>query len=108
MTDERQPLSPRRKNQSMELVFDGMRFQLTVGFYPNGRIGEVWLNGLRPDSALYHITQDACVLISHLLQRFTSPHTLFDSMPRKADGSPASVIGAIIELLLSLPEVEAL
>ncbi len=108
MNDERQPLSPRRKNQSMELVFDSMRFQLTVGFYPNGRIGEVWLNGPRPDSALYHITQDACVLISHLLQRFVSPHTLFDSMPRKADGSSASVIGAIIELLMSLPEAEAL
>lgn len=108
MNDERQPLSTRRKNQSMELVFDGMRFQLTVGFYPNGRIGEVWLNGPRPDSALYHITQDACVLISHLLQRFASPHTLYDSLPRKADGASASVIGAIIELLMSLPQVEAL
>jgi hypothetical protein len=106
MTDERQPLSSRRKNQSMELVFDGIRFHLTVGFYDNGRIGEVWLNGPRPDSALYHITQDACVLISHLLQRFASPHALFDSMPRKADGAPASVIGAIIELLASLPEPE--
>lgn len=108
MTDERHPLSPRRKNQTFELVFENVRFQLTVGFYSNGRIGEVWLNGPRPDSALYHITQDACVLISHMLQRFVSPHTLFDSMPRKADGSPASVIGTIIELLMSLPEAEAL
>ena len=108
MTDERQPLSPRRKNQTFELAFEGVRFQLTVGFYPNGRIGEVWLNGPRPDSALYHITRDACVLISHLLQRFVSPHTLFDSLPRAQDGSSASVIGAIIELLMSLPEAEAL
>ena len=108
MTDERQPLSHRRKNQTIELAFEGVRFQLMVGFYPNGRIGEVWLNGPRPDSALYHITQDACVLVSHLLQRFVSPHTLYDSLPRAQDGSPASVIGAIIELLMSLPEAEAL
>ncbi len=107
MTDERQPLSSRRKNQSIELAFEGVRYQITIGFYQNGRIGEVWLNGPRPDSALYHITQDACVLISHLLQRFASPHALFDSLPRAPDGSPASVIGAIIELLMSLPEVEA-
>jgi len=108
MTDERQPLSHRRKNQTIELAFEGVRYQITIGFYANGRIGEVWLNGPRPDSALYHITQDACVLISHLLQRFTSPHTLYDSLPRKADGSSGSVIGAIIELLMSLPEAEAL
>lgn len=107
MTQEREPLPKRRKNQSIELVFDEMRFQLTLGFYANGRIGEVWLNGPRPDSALYHITQDGCVLISHLLQRFASPHALFDSIPRREDGSPASVIGAIIELLASLPEPEA-
>lgn len=107
MTDDRQPLLPRRKNQTIELVFEAVRYQLTIGFYENGRIGEVWLNGPRPDSALYHITQDACILISHLLQRFTSPHTLYDSLPRKADGAPASVIGAIIELLMSLPESEA-
>ena len=107
MTDERQPLASRRQNRSMELVFDGVRYQLTIGFYENGRIGEVWLNCPRPDSALYHITQDACVLISHLLQRYVSPHTLYDSLPRKPDGSCASIIGAIIELLLMLPEPEA-
>jgi hypothetical protein len=102
MNDERQPLPSRRQNKSIELVFDGVRYQLTVGFYENGRIGEVWLNGPRPDSALYHITQDGCVLLSHLLQRFTSPEAILDSLPRAADGQPASVLGAIVLRLIEL------
>ena len=73
MTDERLPLSSRRKNQSIELAFEGVRYQITIGFYPNGRIGEVWLNGPRPDSALYHITQDAMFpIVINLILEFAN------------------------------------
>lgn len=102
MTDERTPLPGRRQNQSVEFAFDGLRYQLTIGFYGDGRIGEVWLNGPRSDSALYHITQDGCILISHLLQRFTSPEKIAESLPRRTNGEPASILGAIIERLIEL------
>lgn len=102
MTNERTPLPGRRPNHSLEFEFEGLRYQLTVGFYENGRIGEVWLNGPRSDSALYHITQDACILISHLLQRFVSPELIEASLPRKPDGNPTSIIGAIILELIQL------
>jgi len=40
--------------------------------------------------------QDACALISALLQRFVSPLALHDMMARKSDGGPASLIGATV------------
>jgi len=102
MTEDRHHLPQRRPNHSLEFEFDGNRYQLTIGFYGDGKIGEVWLNGPRPDSALYHITQDACILLSHLLQRFVSPETIEASLPRRPDGGPASIIGAIILELIEL------
>jgi hypothetical protein len=102
MTEERHPLPQRRPNHSLEFEFESLRYQLTVGFYGDGRIGEVWLNGPRSDSALYHITQDACILISHLLQRFVSPEMIEASLPRKPDGGSASIIGAIILELIAM------
>ena len=65
MNDERQPLSPRRKNQSMELVFDGVRYQLTIGFYTNGRIGEVWLNGKKLDIPSFLVKPGMVVSITN-------------------------------------------
>lgn len=102
MTDDRRPLPSRRQHQTHEFEFEGNRFYLTVGFYGDGRIGEVWLDGPRSDSALYHIVQDGCVMISHLLQRFVSPETISASLPRKEDGGPGSVLGAIIFRLIEL------
>ncbi len=102
MTEDRHHLPQRRPNHSLEFEFEGGRYQLTIGYYGDGRIGEVWLNGPRSDSALYHITQDACILISHLLQRFVSPHAIEASLPRKPDGGPASIIGAIILEMVAL------
>ncbi len=102
MTEDRHQLPQRRPNHSLEFEFEGSRYQLTIGYYGDGRIGEVWLNGPRSDSALYHITQDACILISHLLQRFVSPHAIEASLPRKPDGGPASIIGAIILEMIAL------
>ena len=102
MNDERTPLPGRRPNQSIEFFFDDVRYQLTIGFYGDGRIGEVWLNGPRSDSALYHIVQDGCVMISHLLQRCVSPEKIAESLPRREDGGPGSVLGAIIFRLVEL------
>jgi len=102
MTEDRHHLPQRRPNHSLEFEFEGNRYQLTIGYYGDGRIGEVWLNGPRSDSSLYHITQDACILISHLLQRFVSPHAIEASLPRKPDGGPASIIGAIILEMIAL------
>jgi len=85
----------RTVSETIECQFDQMRFRLLLSYYPDGRIGEITSSGFKDGSALNEIVQDACAIISELLQRFVSPLTLAELVNKKPDGSPASIIGAI-------------
>ena len=94
MTEDALP--PRRMIETVECEFEGVRFYLTLGFYPGDRIGEVQVSGFKHGSNVDLIMEDACALISALLQRFVSPLALQDMMAKKPDGGPASLIGATV------------
>ncbi len=87
---------PRRLIETIKCEFDGTNFYLTLGFYPNDRIGEVHISGFKHGSNVNLLMEDACALISALLQRFVSPEALHELVLRNPDGSPASLIGAAI------------
>ena len=93
-------LPERRPNETIDLAFAGRRFAVTVGFYPNGRPGEVFTSGVKVGSDLDAILADACVAVSLLLQHGVEPAALARAMGRAGDGiTPASVIGALSDLL---------
>ena len=89
-------LPHRRLIETVECEFEGVRFYLTLGFYPSDRVGEVHVSGFKHGSNVDQMMEDACALISALLQRFVSPESLQEMMSRKPDGNPASLIGATI------------
>jgi len=96
-------LPHRRESETVDLTFDGHRFAVTVGFYPDGWPGEVFTAGVKVGSHLDAILADACVALSLLLQHGVAPATFAHSLGRVGDGStPASVIGALGDLLVEL------
>ncbi len=98
-------LPHRRMIETVECEFEGIRFYLTLGFHSGGRVGEVQVSGFKHGAHVDLMMEDACALISALLQRFVSPLALQDMMARKPDGGPASLIGAaIFRLAESVPE----
>ena len=101
MKHDRNRLPDRRPNETVELLFNGTPYAVTIGFYPDdGRVGEVFTHGAKVGSAMDAILDDACVLISLLLQHGVEPSALASSMGRLGDGgAPASVIGALADLL---------
>ena len=92
-------LPDRRPAETAEIVFDGQRFTVTVGFYPDGRPGEVFADGARIGSDLDALLDDACVALSLLLQHGVDPVRLAGSMGRLGDRRPASLIGAMVDRL---------
>jgi hypothetical protein len=96
MTRERLP--DRRAADSFQLEHGGQRFTVTIGFYPDGRPGEVFVHGIRTGSALDALLADACVVVSILMQHGVEPRELAASMGRLGNAEPASVIGAVIDL----------
>lgn len=93
----------RRVTQLVDCEFDGTRFILIIDRSPEGRVLEINTVGLKHGSAIQLLTADACELISALLTRFVAPESLLEWLSGKEDGSPASIIGAIV---LALCEAE--
>jgi len=96
MNDDDQSYQSRWHNDTVEFVFAGSRYQLTVGKYPDGRYGEITLTGPRSGNALSYIALDGCALVNELLQRYVSIETLTELIQRNDDGGAESIIGEII------------
>lgn len=92
-------LPDRRAAETIALEHDGARFMVTIGFYPDGRPGEVFVHGARSGSGMDALLADACVVVSCLIQHGAVPGDLAASMGRLGDAQPASIIGAVIDLV---------
>ncbi len=96
----RERLPDRRPSETFDLEFDGTRYAVTIGYFPDGRPGEVFTHGAKVGSSLDGLLDDACIVLSILLQHGVEPVQLAPSMGSLGDGrGRASVIGAIIDLL---------
>jgi len=103
MTRERLP--HRRPGETTEIEFEGTRYAITVGYYLDGRPGEVFTHGAKVGSNMDALLDDACIAVSLLLQHGVEPPRLASSMGRLGDGTkPASVIGALADLLAERAE----
>jgi hypothetical protein len=92
-------LPDRRFAETVVLEHGGTRFMVTIGFYPDGRPGEVFTHGARSGSNMDALLADACVVVSCLIQHGVEPRDLSVSMGRLGDTKPASVIGAVVDLV---------
>ncbi len=106
--DPRHDLPKRRLTETRLIVTpEGHTIHLSVGYDPNenGRPREVFYSaGFKSGSALEFQIQDACVLISLLLQHGHRPADIAKSLARaeRPDGSIAyaSIIGLIADELV--------
>ena len=104
----RERLPDRRPNETIELEFEGTSYAVTIGYFPDGRVGEVFTHGAKVGSTMDATLDDASVAISLLLQFGVEPGQLAASMGRGGDGhEPASIIGALADLLAARAEVQA-
>src|ERR1700755_3366759 len=100
----RQRLPDRRAAQTVALEHGGARFMVTIGFYPDGRPGEVFTHGIRSGSNLDALLADACVVVSCLIQHDIEPCEIASSMGRLGNAEPASIIGAVIDLTAGMSQ----
>ncbi len=83
----RESLPDRRPNLTMEFVYLGTLYAVTVGFQPDtGEPREIFTHGARVGSNMDAILDDACILLSILLQHRVEPAALASSMGRLGRG----------------------
>ncbi len=96
---QRRRLPNRRQNETVDLIFEGQRYHVTIGLAPDGRAAEVFCHGAKVGSGMDLLLDDACVALSLLFQHGIQPQGLAHSMGRLHDGAPASIIGALVDLV---------
>jgi hypothetical protein len=93
----RDRLPNRRSAVSASFERDGARFEMTAGYFPDGRIGEIFLNADRANSLLDFLTSDAAILASLALQYGAPLDEIRHALKRDARGEAASPIGAALD-----------
>ena len=93
----RDRLPNRRSAISTSFERDGARFEMTTGFYPDGRAGEVFLNADRANSLLDFLMSDAAILASLALQYGAPLDEIRHALKRDIRGDAASPIGLALD-----------
>lgn len=117
MPRERERLPARRRNvtQTVTLKFRAPGdpvgreavhlFHMTVGFYADGRPGEVFVKATRDlDGVMAFLLEDAAVLISLLLQQGLTLGEIRDRVARPVEVA-ASVIAALLDAVAKIDAV---
>lgn len=85
--------------------FWGQQFTVTVGSYPDGRPGEVFIDGAKTGADVAATARDAAVMLSLALQHDVPLETIRHAITRAGNGEPASILGEIVDrLAVDAPE----
>lgn len=101
LTDRRDQLPNRRYGETFELQHGGKRavFTVTLGRYPDGRVGEVFVSGGKSGSESEANVRDGAILASLAIQHGAPIATLAAAITREGDGSPSTIIGVVLDQL---------
>ena len=102
----RKILPPRRPAETFGLRFWNQPFTVTVGFYPDGTPGEVFIDGGKAGQDVQSTARDAAVVLSLALQHGAAVETIRRAVTRNGAGEAASILGAIADRLATVRAAE--
>ena len=97
----RERLGNRRRNEIRQFEHGGLAFTVCAGFYPDGRIAEIFLSSAKSGSPIEAIARDAAIVTSMALQFGANLETIRTALTKDHDGGPATLLGAALDALLA-------
>lgn len=96
---EREKLPNRRDTQTITAVHGGIKFHASLGFYEDGRVGEIFTHGRKVNSTWQGVLNDASIMISNLLQMGLRPAELAAKVAREDDDkTSSSILGLLLDM----------
>lgn len=74
-------------------------YRATLGYYDDGRLGEIFLNSTKVGTGVDVAVKDSAILISFALQHGVTADAMRSSMTRDAEGRPEGVMGTLLDLI---------
>jgi hypothetical protein len=96
---ERQRLPNRRAAETFELDVGGLRYTATIGRFPDGSIGELFLSNGRSNSAADTNARDAAIAFSFAVQHGADLEAIRRALSRDSLGRASGPLGAALDRL---------
>jgi hypothetical protein len=96
----RNRLPNRRPAESFELRVEGLRYTATVGRFPDGTIGELFLTNHRSNSSADTAARDSAIVFSIALQHGADPETIRRALCRDGHGRASGPLGAALDIII--------
>lgn len=97
----REPLPLRRRSETFDLPFGGLQepHTITIGYYDDGRIGELFINGGKSGEIVEAIARDSAVILSMALQHGVPLQTISKALTRDGQGNAQTIVGVVVDML---------
>lgn len=92
-------LPQRRYHETFTLRHWNANFAVGLGRYPDGQIGEIFINGEKVGTHLDVFARDAAVILSIALQSGVKISALRHAVTRDPNGEASGPIGKLLDLL---------
>jgi len=101
----RQRLPNRRMAETFDIEVAGLKYTVTVGRFPDGRLSECFIGNHKSNSAADVNARDGGILLSLCLQHGCEAETIARALCRNSDGTASGVIGAVLDKIAELDKV---
>jgi hypothetical protein len=97
----RERLPNRRPSQNFAFRANGLHYTATVSRFPDGRIGELFLNNTRSNSASDTNAHDSAIAFSFALQCAADPEAIRRALSRDGQGRATGPLSRALDLILT-------
>jgi hypothetical protein len=98
----REALPNKRHGEAFAIEHFGHKLRVHVNEYPDGRLGEIFINASKPNSQVDNLVGDIAILFSLLLQHGARPADIGHALRRDRNGGPQSFVGVAADVLIDL------
>lgn len=98
----REILPGRRYCENFPLWLDGREHQISLGFYLDGRVAEVFIESARVGTPYNLLMKEAAIALSFALQHGCTVETMRSAMPRTSEGAPEGLLGVLLDRVVEM------
>jgi ribonucleoside-diphosphate reductase alpha chain len=95
----RQKLPNRRAAETFDIEANGLRYRVTAGYFPDGRLAEIFINNAKQGSHSDTAARDSAVVASLALQHGVPLDVIRRALMRDAQGRASGPLGVALDLL---------
>jgi hypothetical protein len=97
----RNRLPNRRPAESFEVEVGGLRYTATVGRFPDGTLGELFLSSQKTNSSADTAARDCGIVLSIALQHGADLKTIQRAVCRDSQGRASGPLGAALDIIMA-------